>query len=78
MTKPIHHEKTGIRCFRLGPDTNRPVQSQNKTLCLKFWRLVEKDAYNPSSENTGADQLRGWREAGLRLCFRIGENLVFS
>ena len=26
--------------------------------------------YYPSSENKGADQLRGYREADLRLCFR--------
>ena len=34
--------------------------------------------YYPSSENKGADQLRGYREADLRLCFRIGKNPVFS
>ena len=27
--------------------------------------------YHPSSENKGADQLRGNHEADLRLCFRI-------
>ena len=27
--------------------------------------------YNLCSENKGADQLRGYREADLRLCFRI-------
>ena len=30
-----------------------------------------------SSENKGADQLRGYREADLRLCFRICRLLVF-
>ena len=34
--------------------------------------------YYPCSENKGADQLRGYREADLRLCFRLGENPVFS
>ena len=34
--------------------------------------------YYPSSENKGADQLRGYREADLRLCFRLGRLLVFS
>ena len=34
--------------------------------------------YYPSSENKGADQLRGYREADLHLCFRIGNNPVFS
>ena len=32
----------------------------------------------PYSENKGADQLRGYREADLRLCFRLGKNPVFS
>ena len=34
--------------------------------------------YLPRSENKGADQLRGYREADLRLCFRICKTLVFS
>ena len=33
--------------------------------------------YYPSSENKGADQLRGYREADLRLCFRQCRLLVF-
>ena len=33
--------------------------------------------YYPSSENKGADQLRGNREADLRLCFRLCRLLVF-
>ena len=32
---------------------------------------VEKGLYYPYSENKGADQLRGYREADLRLYFRI-------
>ena len=34
--------------------------------------------YYPCSENKGADQLRGYREADLRLCFRIYKKPVFS
>ena len=34
--------------------------------------------YYPCSENKGADQLRGYREADLCLCFRICEKPVFS
>ena len=34
--------------------------------------------YYLSSENKGADQLRGYREADLRLCFRLCRLLVFS
>ena len=33
--------------------------------------------YYPCSENKGADQLRGYREADLRLCFRICKKPVF-
>ena len=33
--------------------------------------------YYPSRENKGADQLHGYREAVLRLCFRICKLLVF-
>ena len=33
--------------------------------------------YYPSSGNKGADQLRGYREADLRLCFRICKNPFF-
>ena len=34
--------------------------------------------YYPCCENKGADQLRGYREADLRLCSRICKNPVFS
>ena len=34
--------------------------------------------YYPSSENEGADQLRVYREADLRLCFHISANSRFS
>ena len=34
--------------------------------------------YYPSSENKGTDQLCGYSEADLRLCFRICSLLVFS
>ena len=34
--------------------------------------------YYPYSENKGADQLRGYREADLRLCFRVCKKPVFS
>ena len=33
--------------------------------------------YYPSSENKGADQLRSYCEADLRLCFRLCRLLVF-
>ena len=34
--------------------------------------------YYPCSENKDADQLRGYHEADLRLCFRPCKLLVFS
>ena len=58
-------------------DINRSVQSQKRARSLKFWSEVEEELYYPSSENKGADQLRGYREADLRLCFRLGRLLVF-
>ena len=47
-------------------DTNRPVQAQKRARSLKFRTYVEEELYYPSSENKGADQLRGYREADLR------------
>ena len=58
-------------------DINRPVQSQKRARSLKFSILVEEELYYPSRENKGADQLRGYREADLRLCFRLCRLLVF-
>ena len=40
-------------------DTNRPVQAQKIARSLKFRIYVEEELYYPSSENKGADQLRG-------------------
>ena len=59
-------------------DTNRPVQLQKQARSLKFWGYVEEELYYPSSENKGADRLRGYREADLRLCFRICRLFGFS
>ena len=52
-------------------DTNQAVISLNMARGLKFWIQEEEGLYYPCSENKGADQLRGYREADLRLCFRI-------
>ena len=58
-------------------DTNQAAQSQTQARSLKFWIYEEEEVYYPCSENKGADQLRGYREADLRLCFRICKLLVF-
>ena len=39
--------------------------------------MVKEELYYPCSENKGTDQLRGYREADLRLYFRICKLLVF-
>ena len=59
-------------------DTNIAVQAQKKARNLKVRIKEEEELYFPSSENKGADQLRGYREADLRLCFRLCRLLVFS
>ena len=38
---------------------------------LKFRVLIEKGLYYPCSENKGADQLRSYCAADLRLCFCV-------
>ena len=58
-------------------DTNRPVQAMKRARSLKFRIKVDEELHCPSSENKGADQFRGYREADLRLCFRICRLLVF-
>ena len=45
---------------------------------LKFQIWEEEGLYYPISENKGADELRGYREADLCLCFRIYKKPVFS
>ena len=59
-------------------DTNLAVQPQKmlKGLKFRFWEV--EGVYYTCSGNKGADQLRGYREADLRLCFHICKKLVFS
>ena len=64
--------------FLTRSDTNQAVQPMEMARGLKFCIKEVEVLYYPSSENKGADQLRGYREADLRLCFRICRMLVFS
>ena len=57
---------------------NRAEQPHKMARGLKFRIKKEEGLYYPCSENKGADQLRGYREADLRLCFRICKKAVFS
>ena len=59
-------------------ETNQAVQSLKMAIGWKFWIEEEKAVCYPSNENKGADQLRGYREADLRLYFRICRLLFFS
>ena len=58
-------------------DTIRAVQSLKMVRDLKFCIKVEEGLHYPCSENKGDDQLRGYREADLHLCFRPSILLVF-
>ena len=64
--------------FPIRSDTNQAVQLHKMARDLKFRISKVEGLYYPCSENKGADQLRGYREADLRLCFRICKMLVFS
>ena len=64
--------------FPTRSDSNRAVQPQKMARSLKFQMYVEGELYYPSSENKRADQLLDYREADLRLCFRLCRLLVFS
>ena len=59
--------------FPTRSNTNRPAQSQKQARGFKFCLQVEEELYYLISESKGADQLRNYREADLRLCFRIGK-----
>ena len=64
--------------FPIRSDTNRAVQPQKMARCLKFQIKEVEGLYYPCSENKGADQICGYREADLRLYFRICKKPVFS
>ena len=57
--------------FPTWSNTNQAVHLQKMARGLKFRINEVEGLYYPCSENKGADQLRGYSEADLRLCFRI-------
>ena len=57
--------------------TNQAVQLQKMARCLKFRIKKVEGLYYLCSENKEADQLRGYREPDLLLCFLICKMLVF-
>ena len=64
--------------FPTWSDTNQAVQPQKMARGLKLRISKVEGLYYLCSKNIGADQLRGYREADLRLCFRICKTLLFS
>ena len=59
-------------CFRPGP-TQTGLYSHRRWLEA----ANVEELYYPCGENKGADQLRSYCEADLRLCFRLCRLLVF-
>ena len=78
VNKVIHNMRKPTMWILTRSDTNQAVQPLEMARGLKFCIWEVEALYYPSSENKGADQLRGYREADLRLCFRICRTLVFS
>ena len=68
-------EKTGLWGFRPG-HTQTGLYSHRRKLEISYLEL--EGLHYLCSENKCADQLRGYREAALRLCFRICKKPVFS
>ena len=64
--------------FPTWSNINQAVQLQKMARGLKFRIWKVEGLYYLCSENKDADQLRGLREADLRLCFRICKKPVFS
>ena len=71
MRKPIFW-------FPTWSDTNQAVQLQKIARGLKFRIKKVEGLFYLCSENKGADQLHGYREADLRLCFHICIMFGFS
>ena len=76
--EPRHEMRKPTFWFPTRSDTNQAVQLQKMARGLKFRILKVEGLYYLCSENKGADQLHGYREANLRLCFRICKMLVFT
>ena len=57
--------------FPTWSDSNQAVKIQKMARGLKFRIKKVEGLYYLCIENKGADQLRGYREAHLRICFRI-------
>ena len=61
--------------YNMHRDREFPMKTNN--LAALFLELFESPSYYQCRENKGADQLHGYHEADLRLCFRPSILLVF-
>ena len=61
--------------FPTWSDTNQTVQLQKMARGFKFRIKIEEGLHYLCSENKGADQLRGYREADLHFCFLHMQNV---
>ena len=64
--------------FPIRSHTNQAVQPQKMSRGLKFRFWKEEGLFYLCCENKGAEQLHGYWEADLRLCFHICKMPVFS
>ena len=65
-TSNVVSEQVPIR-----PNTNQAVQAEKMARGWNVWIKKEEELYYSCSENKEADQLFGYREADLGLCFCI-------
>ena len=72
------HEKTNVLVSDLVRHNPGCTALEDGYRGLKFRISKVEGLYYLCRENKGADQLRGYHETDLRLCFRICKMLVFS
>ena len=71
LSHELRQEKTDIRGFRPGPIQTRLYNHRRWQEALNFGFYEVQASHYPCSENNGTDQLCGYRETDLRLCFRL-------
>ena len=71
-------EKASLRGFRPGPTQTRLYNHTRWLDARNFVPRKKRDCIIRVAKTKNANQLRGDREADLRLCFRICKKPVFS
>ena len=75
--KLIQSDSDGVIIIQTDSDKFQKNSDRFSLIQNFLFMRVEEELYYPSSENKGADQLRGYREVDLRLCFRLSRLFVF-